>query len=88
MAKYRHLVYIIIKVLPWKFCNMKWKNCLKVITKTERLIIFTMNFNVTDDMYIVCLLTLKDAGGESKWPAGQENVCDFSHGHAIVTKKP
>ena len=24
--------------------------------------------------------------GGSKWPAGQENVCHFSHGHAMVTK--
>ena len=45
---YRHLVYIILKVLPWKFCNMKWKNCVKVITKAEGLILSTTNFNVTD----------------------------------------
>ena len=30
-------------------------------------------------------LTLKEAGGP-KWPTGQENVCHFSHGHAMVTK--
>jgi hypothetical protein len=33
------------------------------------------------------LFTLKDArGGGSKWPAGQENVCHFSHGNAMITK--
>ena len=25
-------------------------------------------------------------GGGPKWPTGQENVCHFSHGHAMVTK--
>ena len=24
--------------------------------------------------------------GGPKWPTGQENVCHFSHGHAMVTK--
>lgn len=58
MAIYRHLVYIILKVLPWKFCNMKWKNWLKVITKAEGLILFTTNFYVTDVIYIQCSQSL------------------------------
>ena len=31
------------------------------------------------------ILTLKEAGG-AKWPTGQENVCHFSHGQAMVIK--
>ena len=32
------------------------------------------------------ILTLKEAGGGPKRPTGQETVCHFSHGHAMVTK--
>ena len=31
-------------------------------------------------------LTLKEAGGGPKVPTGQEIVCHFSQGHAMVTK--
>ena len=48
---YRHLVYIILKVLPYKFCNMKWKHGLKVITKAEGLILFNANFYGAD---VIC----------------------------------
>ena len=48
MAMYRHTV-LYFKGFAMKILQYEMKNkCLKVITKTERLILFTMNFYGTD----------------------------------------
>ena len=45
-----------------------------------------MGFKFGDAKWVIYALTLKEAGGGPKWPTGQENVCHFSHGHAMLTK--
>ena len=41
---YWHLVYFILKVLAWEFCNVKWGFAKKVIIKSQRQLMYGSNF--------------------------------------------
>ena len=56
---FRHLIYLILKVLLWEICNMKSKNCQKVVINAQGHILFGSIFNASDVMYLHILWFLK-----------------------------
>ena len=55
---YGHLVHIILKVLAWEICNLKWGFAKKVIIKSERQFMYGSNFYESDVRIKLCNVSL------------------------------
>ena len=51
ISLYGHLVYFILKVLAWEFCNMKWGFAKKVVIKSQRQFMYGSNCHGSDVTY-------------------------------------